>query len=130
MNKQIEIRTAIKILLDAVASRVYYNLAPDNATMPYVVFDLSNAVTDGSLETSVLDVDVWDDSMDTTVLETLVGNIDDAINKRHVLIPDKIAFGIYRETRMNVEDTEKSVKRRKYVYQIRVYEKYYNIGGS
>lgn len=125
MIKILEIKEAIKSILVTLHARVFYNDAPQDAVFPYVVFNLPNSVDSGTLENFVLDIDVWDDNSDTTDLETLIDNIDTALHKKSVVIDDKLGFIIYRENRMNLTDEDVRVKRRKYIYQLRSYEKYY-----
>jgi hypothetical protein len=72
----------------------------------------------------VLDVDVWDDSTDTTALETLIDSIDAALHKKTLLIPDSVAFVMYRNNRLSLTDEDPRIRRRKYIYQARTYQKY------
>jgi hypothetical protein len=125
MNKVLEIKESIKAILNTLHARVFYNDAPDDAIYPYVVFNLPNSIDSGTLENFVLDVDVWDDNSDTTDLETLIGNIDSQLHKKSVVIDNKLGFVIYRENRIPLDDEDVRIKRRKYVYQLRSYEKYY-----
>jgi hypothetical protein len=125
MIKVIEIRESLSTLLQTVHPRVYFYTAPDDAIMPYVVFDLPNSVDFGALENFVLDIDVWDDDPDTTILETLINSIDEILHKKTILITNKLGFIIYRENRLNLTDDDPRIRRRKYVYQARTYQKYY-----
>ena len=125
MIKFYELRTAIQTLLKTLHPRVFFQVAKENAVYPYVVFDLPNSVDSGTLENFVLDVDVWDVNTDTTVLETLINTIDEALHKRTIVIDKKMAFVIYRENRLTLTDDEPSIRRRKYIYQVRTYQKYY-----
>ena len=124
MNKFSEIRTAIQALLKTLHPRVFFQVAKKNAVYPYVVFDLPNSVDSGTLENFVLDIDVWDNKTDTTALETLINTIDEALHKKTILLNDKMAFVIYRENRLTLTDDEPSIRRRKYTYQVRTYQKY------
>lgn len=125
MIKVLEIRTALQTLLETLHARVSFNVASDAEAFPYVVFDLSNSIDIGALETFVLDIDCWDIDEDTTVLETLIGNIDNALHKNTILIDDKMSITIYRENRLIPHDDDPRIRRRKYVYQVRTYQKYY-----
>ena len=68
MIKVVELRTAIQTLLKTLHARVFFHVAPDATTMPYVVFDFPNSVDAGTLENFVFEVDVWYDCPDTTAL--------------------------------------------------------------
>lgn len=123
MIKVLEIRTALMTILKAVHSRTFFGVAPDDAIMPYVVVDMPNSVDGDSLENFVLDVDIWDDDQDTTTLETLANSIDTSLHKKTILVTDKVGFVIYRENRLNLTDDDPRIRRRKYVYQLRSFEK-------
>jgi hypothetical protein len=125
MIKLIEMRTAVQTLLKTAHSRVYYQKAPDDATMPYVVFDFPNSVDSGALENFVLDVDAWDDDTDTTTLETLIDTVDAVLHKKTILVTDKVGIVFYRENRLSPSDDDPRIRRRKYIYQARTYQKYY-----
>ena len=125
MIKIIELRTAIQALLETLHARVYFHDVPDDATMPYLVFDLPNSIDSGALENFVLDVDGWDANSDTTALETMMGTVDDGLHKKTILVTDKIGIILYRENRLGGEDDDVRIKRRKYIYQARTYQKKY-----
>lgn len=119
MSKVIEIRIFLKQLLKTLHPRVFFNVADSEAEYPYIVFDLPNSIDDGILENFVLDIDVWDINPDTTVLETLVDSIDNALNKETFLVNNQFSMTIYRENRLTLTDDDSRIRRRKYVYQAR-----------
>lgn len=121
--KMIKLRTALTSILKEVHPKVYYEKASSKATFPYVVFNFSNSIDDGSLEQFVLDVDAWDSPIDgdTTTLETLISNIDQKLNRSSIAI-DNIRATIFRDNRLVLEDDDPSIRRRKYIYQVRTYE--------
>lgn len=121
MNRVVEIRKAIAGALLAVYPRVHFDAAPDNATYPYLVIDLPYSMDDGSLEQFVFDLDGWDKSTDTTALEAMMYTADQTLHRKKIVVGD-IAFTIYRDRRLNPDEKEKRLRRRKYVYQIRTYE--------
>jgi len=125
MIKFIELRTALQTLLKTLHARVFFNVAPDTVVFPYIVFDIPNSMNDGVLETFVIDIDVWDIEADTTALETLVGTIDNALHRNTIYIDDKMGITLHRENRLIIHDDDPRIRRRKYVYQARTYQKYY-----
>jgi hypothetical protein len=125
MIKFLELRTALQTLLKTLHARVFFNVAPDNAAFPYVVFDLPNSIDSGTLENFVLDIDVWDNAADTTALETLIGTIDESLHKKSIIVTDKIGIILYRNNRLTLTDEDPHIRRRKYIYQARTYQKYY-----
>lgn len=125
MIKFSELRTEMQRILKTLHSRVFFQVATDKAVKPYVVFDFPNSVDSGTLENFVLDIDVWDDNLDTTTLETLIDTIDDTLHKKSILLSDKMGIVIYRENRLTLTDDDPRIRRRKYTYQARTYQKYY-----
>ena len=124
MITYLELRTEIQRILKTLHPRVFFNVAPDDAVFPYVVFDLPNSVDSGDLENYVMDIDVWDTNTDTTTLETLIGTIDNALHRKSIVLGGKMGFVIYRENRLTLTDDDKRIRRRKYIYQVRTYQEY------
>lgn len=125
MSKVTKLRSAIVTILRAVHPRTYYQRAPDNAVYPYLVYELPNSADQGDTEQFVLDVDGWDRPAvqgDSTQLEQLMAAVDEALDRRVVTV-DGTPMVIYRETRLPLEDDDVRLLRRKYVYQVRVFEK-------
>jgi hypothetical protein len=120
----VELRTALQTYLKTLHDRVYFQVAPDNATMPYVVFDLPNSIDSGALENFVLDIDFWDDSTDTTILETLASVVDVAMHKHTILVNNVLGTAFYRDSRITLVDEDPRIRRRKYTYQARTYQNY------
>lgn len=125
MIKALELRTALQTFLKTLHARVYFDVAPDDAVYPYVVFSLPNSIDSGSLEKFFVDVDVWDDKTDTTALETLIGTIDNALHGKAIIVDDVMSIIFWRENRLAPRDDDPRLHRRKYIYQARTYQKYY-----
>jgi hypothetical protein len=121
MAKMIEIRKAILTQLKTIHPRVYFQRAPTSAVYPYLVYNLPNSTDDGTLENFVLDVDAWDNSTNTTAIETLIDSADDVLHRKTVIV-GALSMTLYRENRLVLEDDDVSLLRRKYIYQVRVYE--------
>ena len=124
MIKVIEIREIIQTALNSVHPRVYYQTAPDTAVFPYLVYDLPNSTDDGTLEQFILDVDAWDmPSGDTTGLETLIDSADKSLHRKTITVDEVLAVTLYRENRLTLTDDDPNIKRRKYIYQVRTFER-------
>jgi hypothetical protein len=121
MNKVTAIRVAISATLAAVHGQVHYEHAPNNATYPYLVYNLPYSLDSGTLEQFTLDVDGWDNDTDTTALEDMMYKADQALHRTSVIV-DNLALIIYRDNRLILDEKESRLRRRKYVYQIRAYE--------
>lgn len=122
MTKVIEIRKVVVNLIKKVSSNVYFQMAPDDATFPYFVFDLPNSVDNGYLEQFVLDVDGWDNSADTAAIETLMDTVDQHLDGMTVTV-NGLIMSIYLDNRLALVDDAPLIKHRKYVYQVRTYER-------
>jgi hypothetical protein len=135
----LEIRKAIRNQFESVFSglpvKLYYQKAPENATLPYLTFDIVNSTDDGTLERFVLDVDGWDNKENTTALETLMYDIDFMLHRRTIFIQDtnnvyipeqQLAITFYRENRLTFDEQEKRLNHRRYIYQIRTHERLYS----
>ena len=125
MIKVIEIREIIQTALNSVHPRVYYQTAPDTAVFPYLVYDLPNSTDDGTLEQFVLDVDAWDrpSNGDTTIVEILIDSADKSLHRKTITVDDNLAVTFYRENRLTLTDDDPNIKRRKYIYKIRTFER-------
>jgi hypothetical protein len=121
MSKIVELKKAILSFLKAKHPRAYYQAAPKSATFPYLVYDLPNSTDDGVMERFVLEVDGWDKSKDTTVIETLMDSVDKELHRKTVILADAISATFYRENRIPLRDDDPQICRRKYVYQVRTH---------
>ena len=125
MIKVIELRKMINIALKSIHPRVYYRTAPDTAVFPYLVYDLPNSTDDGTLEQFILDVDAWDrpSNGDTTIVEILIDSADKSLHRKTITLDDNLAVTFYRENRLTLTDDDPNIKRRKYIYQVRTFER-------
>lgn len=126
MNKMLEIRKQLKTLLDASGQQVFYQKAAPNATFPYIVFDISNSIDDGTLERFVLDVDGWGNDDNTVALEQMMHLADQALHRTTLYIEnagEQLGMSVYRESRLTFDETDRRVHRRRNIYQIRTHEK-------
>lgn len=123
MSKVLKLRAALQTVLKDVHARVWYESAPDGAAYPYLVYHLEG-INDPTLERYILDVDGWDAPANgsTVALETLMGDVDDALHKRVVNV-DGLSFVIYLDRRLSPTDDDPRIRRRRYTYEIRTFEK-------
>lgn len=120
MAKHIELRKAIQTQLETAADRVYYRVAPQNATYPYIVFDLPTSYGEEP-EIYTLDIDGWDNVTDPTALETLMDAVDKALHRKVLYTTDKVGVKFFRENRLTLDDDDARLKRRTYIYSARAF---------
>ena len=122
MNRPLEIIKEVRNLLLAVHPRVWPERAPDGAQYPYLIIALPNAVDQGDTEVYVMDVDGWDAPANGSpaALEQLMHLADQALQRKTIYLGG-LAFTIYRDNRLTLEDDDRRIRRRKYIYQVRVH---------
>jgi hypothetical protein len=121
----IDLRTALKAKLTSLCAGVYFESAPKDATYPYLVYSLPNGLDDGeSMELVVVDIDGWDSPAlgDTTALETLMTAVNAGLNKT-TITSGNITATLYLVTKLSLVDDDPRIKRRKYVYQAKLFRK-------
>jgi hypothetical protein len=125
MIKMLEIRKQLKTLMQATGKQVFYQKAAPNAVFPYLVFDISNSIDDGTLERFVLDVDGWGNDENTYDMEQMMHLADQALHRTTLYINDagkQLGMSVYRENRLTFDENDRRVYRRRYIYQIRTHE--------
>lgn len=129
----IDLREVIRDYLKSIVSRVYFQSAPPNAKYPYLVYDIPNYSEDGEVQSLiVVDIDGWDrpNNGDTTNLENIMAQINgdgdlqspSGLNKT-TLTTDNIVVSFYLDNKLALTDKDPLIKRRKYIYQARLFNK-------
>lgn len=130
----IRIRTALNNYLKTLHPRVYFQDAPKDAPFPYIVYSVSMYPDGEGFERVVLDIDGWDsnNNNDATVIENLMqkvngyigadGEIIQGLDKK-TLTTDNMSVVFYLDSKLPVEDTDKRIKRRKYSYTGKLYNR-------
>ena len=117
------LRKLLHPYLKSIHPRVYFQVAPDSAEFPYLVYDFTQIINDGEeFETVALDVDGWDMPAggDTTALENLMESVNDALNKK-TLTAEGLAVTFYLDRKIPLLDNNKNIRRRKYIYEARLF---------
>lgn len=117
------LRKLLHPFLKSIHPRVYFQIAPDSAEFPYLVYDFTQIVNDGEeFETVALDIDGWDMPADgdTTALETLMQTVNDVLNKK-TLTAENLAVTFYLDRKIPLLDDNKNIRRRKYIYEARLF---------
>jgi len=118
----IDLRKIIQGQLKAIHPRVYFQMAPKTATFPYLVYDIPTINDDGEgYQLATIDIDGWDNENDTTVLETLMNSVNNALNKKS-FVYNNTALTPFLESKLSLRDDEAKLKRRKNIYQGRIFK--------
>jgi hypothetical protein len=117
------LRKILYPFLKSLHPRVYFQVAPDTAQYPYLVYDFTQITSDGEeFETVAVDIDGWDmpTGGDTTALETLMQTINDGLNKK-TLTAEGLVVTFYLDRKIPLIDDDPAIKRRKYIYEARLF---------
>lgn len=121
----IALRKIITAYLKTQHDDVFYQAADTGAMYPHVVYDipLSTNVSEFSEPFSV-EIDVWDMPTDgsTLALETLIESINHGLDKQ-ILESDAVMAVFDLEQRLSIPDDDKRIKRKRYTYTARLFEK-------
>lgn len=117
----INLLTTLFQTLSQAHGAVYFEEAPSSAVYPYAVFKLPNSLEiESDRQDFILEIDVWDDSADTTRLEQLTDALDKQLYKlRHLDTNYCLLF--QRTNRLMLPDPD--LKRRQLRYLIKTYER-------
>lgn len=120
----IELREQIQSILKTIHPTIYSKNSIDIVDFPYIVYSTPNSFFIGDQEVFNLDIDIWDmpEDGDTTIIETLSNEVWNKLNKLKY-IDENIQFSIYRMNRMNVENEDKRIERRKLIFSLKYYDR-------
>jgi hypothetical protein len=119
MSSLSDLRTALQAIFAGINPRAVHQSVRGESAYPRLVWDLASAGNDEHTEMFVLEVDGWDDALDTTRLEQQMEALDAGLHRRVLSLPGAIA-AIYREQRQSVPQEDDRLRRRHYTYQVRL----------
>ena len=121
VRRVLALREIIQAKLKEIHPNVFYEDASTENIFPRLVCFLDDSIDDGIVEQFSLEVDAWDCPEDgsTMTLEQLISDVDLALH-RQVIVRDGLSFRFYRLNRRTIRDNDKRIKRRQYVYEIKV----------
>jgi hypothetical protein len=109
-----------KILEELIGG--YSEDAPSDAVYPYKVFSLRKLTEDSGISQYNLEVNVWDQHEYYSRAETIMDKLEKKLNKQ-TFLGEKMLIYTYNGQRENVEDTDKSIKRVREQFEMRVVER-------
>lgn len=131
-----DIRTALQANLLPIAAAttdLYFELADEEATFPYIVYSFDPISTDDESGNSlILNVDGWDapSNGDSTTLEQLMQTIDGDGNIQNptglnekIITTTEVTIILRRALRYAIPDNDPTIKRKRYTYNLTVFER-------
>ena len=121
----IDIRRVLHPFIRSIHPRSWFLRAPDDAQFEYLTYSFINVDDDGEGFNIVqLEIDGWDmpANGDTTRLENLMVELDEALNKK-TLTSDNLVVSFYLDRKLSLEDDNPKIIRRKHIYQGRLFER-------
>ena len=122
MNKD-EIEIFLKKTLDSsVDVKVFNDRSRRDSIYPYLVMDSSNISTQLYPRIDVdLELNVWDKSQNYIKVNEIADIIQSALN-RNSKVADNITATFYLNTRKNVDDEDKELKRVYMLFDVEIYQ--------
>ena len=125
----IELQKVIQTFLSTKTTRVYFRQVPENAAYPYIVYNLPDSNEEINREDFQLEVDFWDDNNVTSVIDTLVGDVDGdgdvfnptGLHRKNVYSSGVLSAKFYRTNRMMIEDEDPRIEHRQLRYSVQTY---------
>lgn len=117
----IDIRKAIHAKLKSLTdNQVFHHNVSDDKAYPYIVYRLEISSVDESTDRVDLEINGWDNTDDTTALETMMANID--LDKT-VITTDDLSVVFYIENKLVLDEEDNNIKRRRYSYTGKLFER-------
>lgn len=118
-----DLKKLVQTQLKTVATNVYYEVADKNAVYPHLVFSFRRLdLNDLSRQDYILQVDVWDRSDKTQVVDDLADGVENLLQAKNLPQTD-ILPTFYLIDRKMVEDEDKMIRHRQIQFQVQNYER-------
>lgn len=118
-----EIEIFLKKVLDSLIDvKVFNDRSRKDSNYPYLVMDSSNISTQLYPRVDVdLELNVWDKSQNYIKVNEIADIIQSALN-RNSKVADNITATFYLNTRKNVDDEDKELKRVYMLFDVEIYQ--------
>lgn len=121
MGKTEALRGLVANLLRQQVGLVHYRTASKSSDYPYATYEVGYDFPDGNLVNSELTVDLWDRSGDWKRIEGVADEIENTFNCAN-LPTGKIFPTFFRESRIPIEDPDKSLQHIQIHFSVHLYE--------
>lgn len=123
MSKTNDLRKLIKSILVTIKAESYYDVAPDGAGYPHIVYTMRNVnLGDLSRDDLLIDIDVWDRSTDAKRVEEICDQIDSAFRTQN-LPQEHILPTFFVGNRKTIIDEDKKIRHRTLIIEVQNYER-------
>lgn len=126
MTRSDELRAVISPLLSDIpgVKAVFYERATQDHIYPHIVYVFKRpSVPEMNRNDYQIDIDVWDrDAESATVVETICDSIENIFNGAN-LPNDKLLPTFWLESRVTVEDGDKTIRHRNIKVSVQFYER-------
>lgn len=119
MTHTLELRDLIKTALSDSSYSVYEDEAPQSAKYPYVVFEVSRGSAEVYPFVGFLEVNVWDNYKTYSRVDSIMDLIESKLRNQYFK-NDSVGFRCFDGDRSHIADTDKSIKRTKEKFMIRI----------
>lgn len=121
MGKTLLLRKLVKTQLQKVPGETYHKKASKDATYPYKTFKLSSASFTDARDDKELEIDLWDRSLDSKVIEDIADQIEALFDGANLPAPP-IYPTFFRENRHDLDDPDKNLQHIQLRFQVQLYK--------
>lgn len=112
-------------LISAIVTRTYHKGAEDKTVFPYATYSCPTINSIGNYtqgrDDVFLEIDIWDNNIDETTIETLTRAVDVALNG-HSYSDGNIAIRLDKLTILDVPDPDETINRRQLRFRVITYQ--------
>lgn len=118
MSRTLYLRDLIKESITDTNYQVYQDEAPEGASYPYVVFEVSATTEDDFPKSGILEINAWDRHNTFSRVDNVMDIIEGKL--RHQFFKNQyVAFRTFDGTRSHIPDEDKAIKRTREKFIIR-----------
>ncbi|WP_300766989.1 hypothetical protein [uncultured Acetatifactor sp.] len=111
---------ALKGELEALTG-AYYEEAPEGAAYPYMVFSARRLTEDAGQQVYTLEVNAWDQHPYYSRAEGMMDVLEGKLHRCNYMTEGHL-IRIFKGARQNIPDSDKTIKRVREQFEMRVYE--------